>query len=94
MSKYRFFAYDPETGFEIFQTAAQAQEHAEDCINEYRGEAGDGWDEQVGQVCWGEIKAETVQVGLRPATEDDATSCEMYCDYALKDLTDDVGATA
>lgn len=86
MSKYKFFAYDPETGFETFETAEQAKKHAEECIDWYRGESIDGWDEQIDQVCWGEIKAKATQVGLRKSTEDDETCCDMYCDYELKDV--------
>jgi hypothetical protein len=89
MSKYRFFAYDPETGFETFETAEKAIAHAEDCIQCYRDEAPDGWNEQVDQVCWGEIRAETVEVGRREASEDEANRFEYWCDYALKDVTDE-----
>lgn len=94
MSKYRFFAYDPETGFETFDTVEKAIAHAEECIQWYRDEAAEGWGEQVDQVCWGEIKGETVQVDRREASKDEADRFDYWCDYALKDVTDDAGATA
>lgn len=86
MSKYKFFAYDSENGFEKFETAEQAEAHAKECIDWYRGEAADGWPDEVEQVCWGEIKAESTQVDLRKANRDDHSSCEMVCDYALVEV--------
>lgn len=86
MNNFKFFGYDPETGFETFKTKEEAINYAQEAIDWYREGAGDGWDECVTSVCWGEIKGETVEVGLRPATEDAETSCEMYCDYILKEV--------
>lgn len=86
MSKYKFFMYDPESGFETYETEQQAKDAAEDAISWYRGESIDGWPDEVAQVCWGEIKQESQQVGLRPREEGDKGSCEMICDYQLNDI--------
>jgi len=86
MAVHKFFMFDPDNGFETYQFAEQAQRAAEEAIDYYRGDAGDGWPEEVEQVCWGEIKQETIQVGLRPREEDDPGSCEMICDYQLTDI--------
>lgn len=86
MRKYRYFMFDPNDGFETYQFAEQAESAAQEAIDWYRGEACDGWDEQVDQVCWGEIKQNTVQVGLRPRTEEDNGDCDMICDYQLSDI--------
>ena len=34
----------------------------------------------------GGIKQESQQTGLRPRNEEDASYCEMICDYELKDI--------
>lgn len=86
MSEYKFFMYEPDNGFETYKTAEEAKAAAQDAIDYYRADAGDGWPEEVEQVCWGEIKQETIQVGLRPREEDDPGSCEMICDYQLTDI--------
>jgi len=85
MIKYRYFMYDPESGFETYATEQEAKDAAADAINYYRGEACDGWPDEVEQVCWGEIKQDTHQVGLREREEGDKGSCEMICDYQLVD---------
>lgn len=71
MQVQRFFMYDPDSGFEIYPTAEQAKSAAEEAIDYYRGDAIDGWPDEVAQVCWGEIKQESQQTGLRPREEDD-----------------------
>ena len=86
MGKYNFFMFDPDNGFETYETAEEAKAAADEAIDYYRGEAGDGWPEEVSQVCWGEIKQETQQVGLRPLDKEDSGSCEMICDYELTDI--------
>ena len=86
MSGYKFFMYEPDNGFETYKTAEEAKAAAEEAIHYYRGDACDGWPEEVDQVCWGEIKQTTIQVGLRPKEEDDPGSCDMICDYHLNDI--------
>lgn len=86
MAAHKFFMFDPDNGFETHQFAEQAQRAAEEAIDYYRGEAGDGWPEEVSQVCWGEIKQDTQQVGLRPRDEEEKSSCDMICDYQLTDI--------
>jgi hypothetical protein len=53
--KCKFFVYDPESGFDTYETSQQAKESAEISIDLYRDNAGEGWDEEAEQVCWGEI---------------------------------------
>lgn len=53
----RFFSYDPDNGFELHDTAEEAKSECEKAFGYCQDEAaGDGWPENVGQVCWGEIK--------------------------------------
>ncbi|PWD66534.1 hypothetical protein [Pectobacterium parmentieri] len=84
--EYKYFCYDPDTGFETYKTEDEAKNAATDAIDYYRGDAADGWPDEVSQVCWGEVKQETIQVGLRPKDEEDKSNCDMICDYQLADI--------
>lgn len=86
MADYKFFMYDPENGFETYKTAEEAKAAANEAIDYYRGDAGDGWPDEVSQVCWGEIKEEAQQTGLRHRNEEDSGSCDMICDYELTEI--------
>lgn len=50
--KHKFFAYCPESGFEIHETLEGALDDASDAIQNYLE---DGWSEEVTGVCVGEI---------------------------------------
>lgn len=80
-----FFSYGSEHNFEWHKTAEEAIKSAEGAIDDYRGEACDGWSEEVDSVCWGLIMQTATKVGERPRTEED--SCDpaitTVCDYAL-----------
>jgi len=80
-----FFAYDSGCGYEEFQTAKEAQDFAETSISEYRGEACDGWSDEVGSVVWGVIMQRATMTGLRPVEEGDncAEGISEWCDYTL-----------
>jgi hypothetical protein len=80
-----FFAYDPDNGFEEFKTKDEAIAAAESYIDYCRGEACDGWPDEVAQVSWGIIIQESTRVNERPRTEDDGCdpAIETVCDYAL-----------
>ncbi|BEM02899.1 hypothetical protein SM14VA4_04710 [Serratia marcescens] len=80
-----FFAYDPDNGFEQFKTKDEAIAAAESYIDYYRGEACDGWPDEVAQVSWGIIMQESTRVNERPRDKDDSCdpAIETVCDYAL-----------
>ncbi|WP_075201130.1 hypothetical protein [Serratia marcescens] len=80
-----FFAYDPDNGFEEFNTKDEAIAAAESYIDYYRGEACDGWPDEVAQVSWGIIMQESTRVNERPRDKDDSCdpSIETVCDYSL-----------
>ena len=92
--KYKYFGYDPDSGFETFTTAKEAKEYAQDAIDWYRDHADEGWDEAVNSVCWGEIKQQTVMTDektIKEAEEDlglilDTAICSGYADYGLEDM--------
>lgn len=80
-----FFAYDPDNGFEEFKTKEEAITAAESYIDYYRGDACDGWADEVSQVSWGVIMQESTKVDERPKNEDDSVSdyIDTVCDFAL-----------
>ncbi len=80
-----FFSYGSEHCFEHHKTAQDAIDAAEAAIDDYRGDACDGWSEEVDSICWGVIIQTSTKVGERPRTEDDHCdpAIETVCDYAL-----------
>lgn len=80
-----FFSFGSEHGFEYHKTAQGAIDAAEAAIDDYRGDACDGWSEEVDSICWGVIKQSSTKVGERPRTADDHIdpAINTVCDYAL-----------
>ncbi|XEB81316.1 hypothetical protein ACAF59_06860 [Klebsiella aerogenes] len=80
-----YFSYGSEHNFEWHKTAEEAVEAAEAAIDDYRGDACDGWSEEVDSICWGVIMQSSTKVGERPRNEDDRCdpSIDTVCDYAL-----------
>lgn len=80
-----YFSYGSEHNFEWHKTAAEAIEAAEAAIDDYRGDACDGWSEEVDSICWGIIMQSSTKVGERPRNEDDRCdpAIDTICDYAL-----------
>ncbi|HCO0191994.1 TPA: hypothetical protein N7D22_001994 [Escherichia coli] len=82
---HSYFSYGPEHNFEWHKTAEEAIESAEAAIDDYRGDACDGWSEEVDSICWGIIMQSSTKVGERPRNEDDCCdpAIDTICDYAL-----------
>ena len=80
-----YFSYGSEHNFEWHKTAEEAAEAAEAAIDDYRGDACDGWSEEVDSICWGIIMQSSTKVGERPRNEDDRcdSAIDTICDYAL-----------
>jgi hypothetical protein len=80
-----YFSYGSENCFEYHKTAEEAVEAAEAAIDDYRGDACDGWSEEVDSICWGVIMQSSTKVGERPRNEDDRCdpAIDTVCDYAL-----------
>lgn len=80
-----YFSYGSEHNFEWHKTAEEAVEAAEAAIDDYRGDACDGWSEEVDSICWGVIMQSSAKVGERPRNEDDRCdpAIDTVCDYAL-----------
>jgi len=54
----KYFSYDPNgEGFQLHKTEQEAREEAANAIDEERKHAvSEGWNEEVTEICWGEIK--------------------------------------
>ncbi len=91
--EFEYFSYDPDNGFETWQTEEDAKKAALESIDYYRDYACDGWNEEVGGVCWGKIKQESVitdRKTIKEAKEDlgvvlDDANVSCYVDYGLRD---------
>ena len=85
----RYFSYDP-AGNEIrfHDTAAEAEKEAESALELYREDACDsGWDESVGNVCWGEVKQRAVASQI-PAEEGATFDGEPVTHWTHYEITD------
>lgn len=80
-----FFSYDHEDGIEFHETAEEAKARAEKALDMDRDVAEDGWDDNVTDICWGEVKGRVVETMRRPTTPEDNTDCEEWVDYAMQD---------
>lgn len=80
-----YFSYGSECGFDSYKTEKEAIESAEAAIDDYRGDACDGWSEETDSICWGVILQQATKVGERPRTDDDKCdpAIDTVCDYAL-----------
>ena len=80
-----YFSYGSEHGFDWHKTEKEAIESAEAAIDDYRGDACDGWSEETDSVCWGVILQQATKVDERPRTDDDKCDpvIDTVCDYAL-----------
>ena len=85
----RFFSYDPNDRIRFHATAEEAKAEAEYALELYREEAGDGWDENVDEIMWGEIKELVQETSRRPYDPKkdghiDSTLCDEVVEYDLK----------
>lgn len=80
-----YFAFDNDGGFTNHDTAESARKEAQEAINYFRGDACDGWPDEVGSVCWGVIMQQSTKTDERPVEEGDKCSShiERVCDYVL-----------
>jgi len=57
-----WFSYDPGDGFEFHPNEEEAKLRCETALDHYRADAVDGWDEEVGQICYGRITNQVVML--------------------------------
>lgn len=80
-----YFAFDNDGGFTNHDTAESARKEAQEAIDYFRGDACDGWPDDVSSVCWGVIMQQSTKTGERPVEEGDEypSHIERVCDYVL-----------
>jgi hypothetical protein len=81
-----FFFYGSEYGFETFKSAKEASDAAQSAIDDYLGDACDGWSEEVETVCWGVVMQQATKNNERPRGDEDThlgEHIESICDYDL-----------
>ncbi|WP_236043622.1 hypothetical protein [Klebsiella pneumoniae] len=77
----KFFMYSDDAGFETYQTREEAIKAAEEMIDDYRGDAGDGWPEEAGTTRWGVIIQQATECDYeKPSAENGWLG---WCDYRL-----------
>lgn len=78
----RFFLYDPNNGFDTFKTAEERDATAQEAIELH---SDDGWSEEVGCICVGEITGQAMQTNVRPRPERGDYATEEEHDDAMSD---------
>lgn len=92
MSKYKYFSYSDDQGFETFTTAEEAKESAQDALDHYQDNASEGWDIEVENIYWGEIKQTTKEINVRTVEEAAeegiyvSSDCSGVSEFVLEDL--------
>jgi len=91
-----YFSYSPETGFDLHETCAEAEDAAATELEEFRLAAGDGWDESVTNICFGVVLGDVFETERIPwkdhmrnigASDDelaDPPPFSEYVDYSLR----------
>lgn len=84
----RFFSNNPDgRGLVFHETDKEAQKQANEALEAYRENASDeGWDDNVGDVCWGEVR-QIATASETPAEEGETFNGELidfYVDYQLE----------
>lgn len=76
-----YFMYSDDAGFEAYPTREEAIKAAEEMIDDYRGDAGDGWPEEAGTTRWGVIIQQATECDYeKPSAENGWLG---WCDYRL-----------
>lgn len=79
----RFFSYDPNDRMRFHNTAEEAQKEAQHAFDLYVQEACEGWDENVDEVCWGEISEQVRETFRRPFDPEQDFHIDSDCDEVV-----------
>ncbi len=80
----KFFTYDDETGFDLFDSAVDAKKAAQASIDEWRAIADcDRWPEEIENVCWGVVLGASKEI--RTGDVGDGSG-DWYSNYILADI--------
>jgi len=56
-----YFVWDDNTGFDLYGSEEEARKVAQETLDEYTAEAGDGWAEEATNLCWGKLVGRVVE---------------------------------
>jgi len=88
-SEARWFAIDSCGDWNTFDTPDEARESAEEALEFERGDASEGWNEEVTGIMWGKVYGQCTETMRRPVTDDDCyvpDGCTEIVDYDIVDF--------
>lgn len=83
----KFFSYDRFGDFELHDTAEAAKRSAEESLTAERetaSQCGEGWPDEVTEICWGELREKALEQDRRPVDSSDPQGAAYVVDYALQ----------
>ncbi len=78
-----YFSYDHEDGIGFHETAEEAKARALKSFGYDEDAAPDGWNEEVENICWGEVRQKVTETARRKA--DPGAGYDEHVEYALLD---------
>ena len=77
----KFFSYSPDEGFDFHCTKEEAVREAQAALDVERDNSGDGWSEEVCEICWGVICERAYMTNKRNA--EPRSNFDYLCEYEL-----------
>jgi hypothetical protein len=93
----KYFCHDSCGSVEFFDNEKDARKCADDALDAERGDAGDGWAEEVTQIFWGVVLGECEETLRRDRNEDDFgvdSAITEIADYGIVDSECELQADA
>ena len=81
-----YFSYSPDDGFEFHNSKDAAIKSAIEALKLEGDRAGDGWSEEVVEICWGIVCQNAQKINERPA--EPGSDFDYLCEYKLKSIND------
>jgi hypothetical protein len=78
----QFFSYSPDNGFDFHSTKESAVKEASAALAIEKDGSGDGWSEEVCEICWGVICERATKTNERPA--EPGSDFDYLCEYELE----------
>lgn len=85
MSK-TWYAYDPEEGFEFFDTEDEARKWAEEAMEHYHDTASDGWPDNIAALQWGEVLPRQVATCVASSPAPAGSEFDEMQEWVLEDV--------
>ncbi len=80
----KWFSYDPNgDGMSFHDTEKKAQGAALDALELEQDRAGEGWSEEVTDICWGQVREKVEETERHPKREDETHEGDYTVSYGL-----------